>query len=232
MARPVVYDPIDAETASQLGRALTRDHPMTAYGMARACVDVQPGFAVTSFAVRAVRNDGCDVSVTACRGDLCTMGRGVYTFRPPLSSADDLPRRIVQIRNEVFTPDPRWLVTDPSALAILVTCGALAYGSLFLGTDGMAEAIAAAPWLEGGIASVFGSAETFGRCVGGALAFAVVVHVIEASIVVHRCRTSLHLDAGPTMLWGLLVFAVGYPIYSRFRELTEPPVASHNTKSK
>jgi hypothetical protein len=215
---------IDDGTARQLGRDLTEQHPATVFGMAKACVDLKPGFTITSCDVRAVRNDGCDVRVTTCRGDLCEMRNAVYEFHPPLPSADHWPNRITRIHNVVCSPSPLWLLTDPAAVVILIACTGLAYGTLYLGIDGMVEAIARAGGtfqLEAGINAIFGTTATFGYCVVGSFVFAVVAHGIEAAITVYHCVNTLKLEAGPTILWGLLVFSVGYPIFARFKEFTE-----------
>ncbi len=209
---------IDDETARKLGRDLTEQHPVTVYGMAKSCVAVKPGFAITSCRVKAVRNHGCDVYVTTCRGDLCEMNHALYEFRPPRQSAEDLPSRIPQIHNSVCTPNPLWLITDPLALVALTACSGVAYGT-YIGIDAMVDAIAGAPRLETGIVAIFGSARMFGRCVVGGNIFAIVAHGIEAVIVVRQSFGTLKLDVGPTMLWGLLVMLVGYPIFTRFQDL-------------
>jgi hypothetical protein len=232
--------PIDDDTAKKLGKDLTTHHPITVYGMAKSCISMKPGFTITSYKVKAVTNDGCDIYVTTCRGDICEMKHGTYKFHPPIESAKDWSsssnKRIHQIHNTVCCPNPIWLITDPLALVALILCTAVAYGTCYLGMDGIVNAVALMPNIEGWINTIFGSSTIFGYCVIGGFIFAIVAHTIEASIAVYQSHTILKLDLSITLLWGFLVSLVGFPVFSRLNEFTMIVTKKiddhHDSKSK
>jgi hypothetical protein len=141
-----------------------------------------------------------------------------YDLIPPLQSADELPNRMFSIQRKVRTPNPLWLVTNPLALIVLLACSAIAYG-VYLGVDGIVDALAHAPRLEAGISNVFGTTQIFAYCVFASFWFAVIAHGFEAGIAVYYCLTTLQLDIGPTFLWGFLIFLVGYPIFNELQDL-------------
>mmetsp|Transcript_21095 Transcript_21095/g.33953 ORF Transcript_21095/g.33953 Transcript_21095/m.33953 type:complete len:228 (-) Transcript_21095:154-837(-) len=220
---------ISDDDAKKLGKELTKQHPATVFGMAKCSVKLKSGFKITSTKIKAVRNNGCEVFATTCRGDICEMNNAFYEFHPPLRTADDLPIRLPAIHNQVCSPSPLWLITNPLAFLILLACSALAYG-VYIGNDGMADALSLyAPRLEGGISHVFGSTQVFGYFVFAAFWFSVIAHGIEASISVYYCRTALKLAFGPTCLWGILIFIVGYPIFSELQELLATLNDSHKS---
>ena len=86
-----------------------------------------------------------------------------------------------------------------------------------MGLDGMTEGIAQAPRLEAGISVIFGSARTFGYWVIASYLFSIVAHGIDAGIAFQLCSQVLELDTLPTFTWTMLVFSVGYPIFSRLQ---------------
>jgi hypothetical protein len=214
--------PIDDDTAKQLGKEITTYHPITVYGMAKSCIPIKPGFTITSYKVKAVTNYGCDIYVTTCRGDICEMNHGTYKLHPPIQSAEDWSSKnwIQQIHNTVCCPNPIWLFTDPVALVALTMCTGVAYGTCYLGMDGIVNTVALIPNLEGWINTIFGTSTIFGYWVVGGFIFAVVAHTIEASIAVYQSHTILKLDLSITLLWGFLVLLVGFPIFSRLKEFT------------
>ncbi|KAG7338813.1 hypothetical protein IV203_026271 [Nitzschia inconspicua] len=219
---------ISDDEAKKLGKEFSKTHPSTVMGMAKACAEVKPGFKITSARIKAVRNQGCEVFVTACRGDLCEMNNSFYKIQPPLQNASDFERRFTVLHANVCGAKPHWLITKPVAFLICVTCSALGYGT-YLGVDGMVEAFSQAPRLESGISALFGSTKIFGYCVIGSFVFSVVAHGIEASIAVYYCRTTLKLDMGSSLLWGFLIFLVGFPIFTELQDLLA--VHSENLKS-
>ena len=210
---------ISDDDAKKLGKELTNQHPLAVFGMAKSTIKIDSGFEISSVAVTAVRNDGCEIRVASCRGDLCEMKKSFYKFHPPLKSADELNDRITSdVRNHVCSPNPLWLITDPLALLILVFCGLLAYGT-YIGVDDMTNAFVQAPRLERTISAIFGTPRTFSYLVCGAFWFSIVAHGFEASIAVYYSMTSLKLGVVPASLWGIMIFLVGYPIFSRLQEL-------------
>jgi hypothetical protein len=159
------------------------------------------------------------------------MNNIAYKFVPPLASPDELPTRMDVIHQKVCTPSPSWLLTNPLALIILVACTALSYG-VYVGSEGIVDGLSVhAPRLEAGISVIFGSTHFFSYFVFGSFWFAIVAHVVEACIAMYYCHTSLHLHAGPTILWGVLIFLVGYPIFNELQDLlavqTKNNIKSH-----
>jgi hypothetical protein len=142
-----------------------------------------------------------------------------YNLIPPLQSADELPNCMFSIQCNVCTTNPLWLVTNPLALIVLlVVCSAITY-EVYLGVNGIVDALAGAPILEAGIGNVFGMTQIFAYCVFASFWFAVIPHGFEAAIAVHYCLTTLRLDIGPTFLWGFLIFLDGYPIFNELQDL-------------
>jgi hypothetical protein len=210
---------ISDDEAKKLAKEFSQQYPSTVLGIAKACcVDLRPGFKITSARIKAVRNQGCDIFVTTCRGDLCEMNTYFYKFQHPLKNSDSLEQLIPVLHAQVCGAKPHWLITKPVAVLIWGTCSALAYGS-YLGVDGMTDALSRAPRLESGVSAVFGSTKVFGHCVIGSFIFSVVAHGIEASMAVFYCRKSLKLDLGSSALWGFLIFLVGFPIFTELQDL-------------
>jgi len=171
----------------------------------------RPNGSITSARVTKVTPASLFISFTSCRGDLCEMGRLEYPWN---ESIEELYQR-------VSAPQWSWLVTDPLALIIWITCGLLGYGTLVLGRDGMVESISHAPRLEAGIETVFLHTSYFAVAVTVAFWFSVVAHGIEAFLAIHQCRTSLGLHWRATISWAILISSVGYPIFSRLTELVD-----------
>jgi hypothetical protein len=209
---------ITDDQAKKLAKDFSHKYPSTVLGMAKACADVKPGFKITSARIKAIRNLGCDVLVTTCRGDLCEMNISFYTFQPPLKSSADLEQFIPLLHAQVCGAQPHWLITKPVAAMIWMTCSALAYGT-YLGVDGMVGALSQAPRLESGVSAVFGSTKIFGYCVIGSFIFSVIAHGVEASLAVFYCRKSLKLDLRSSALWGFFIFLVGFPIFTELQDL-------------
>jgi hypothetical protein len=214
-----MVEEISDEVSKKLAKELTEKYPATVYGMAKG-VSTSSSSKLTSLRVKKVTNNGCDIALVTCRGDLCEMNNEYFEFKPPLKSASELMDiRIHEIRDQVLAPKVHWLVTDPLAFFILATCTALGYGTIVVGMGGIIEGLAKAPKLENGIAVIFGSTSMFSFAVVGAFWFAIVAHVIEAGMALRHCVKSLQLGMLPSALWAILVFLVGYPIFSRFRAL-------------
>jgi hypothetical protein len=114
------------------------------------------------------------------------MHNAVYAFHSPLASADDFQKRIPTIHSDVCAPKMYWLVANPLALIMSITISGLAYGTLVLGVNGMVQAMAQAPHLEGGVETIFGLTRTFAYVVRGAWYFSIIAHGIEAFIAVQH----------------------------------------------
>ena len=221
---------ISSETSKNLSFDLTNDHPATVFGMVKSVAKIPMGGKITSCRVKAVKNEGCDLSYAICRGELCELQQSFYRFESPLESGDDLAKRIPTIHRDVCSAKVHWLVTNPFALMIFVTCLSLGYGTLFLGIDGMVDAFAEAPRLESGISTIFGSTKTFATCAVGAWWFSVIAHGIESVMVTRQCLQVLHLDAGTTITWTILVFFVGFPIFSQLEGIVKAQEESSKAK--
>jgi hypothetical protein len=208
---------INADTGRQLAKYLNTNHPLTVCGMATK--SFSSGAHMTKAKVKSVTNKGCDISLVTCGGDLRKMHNCVYEFRPPLKSAEELPQRLPAIYNQVCAPQISWLVTKPLALGILIICGLLGYGTEILGIEGMLALLEQAPRLEHGVATVFGSPQTFCYMVIGSWYIAVILHLGEALWAAYHCVTTLKMDATATLQWFLVIWAVGYPIFIEFRTL-------------
>ena len=221
---------ISDDEAKKLGKELSSQNPLAVYGMASKSTTLGAGFAISSAAVTAVRTDGCELRVTLCRGDLCEMKRPFYKFQTPLKTSQDLSDRIAsQVLPNVCAPNPLWLVTDPAALLVLIICGACFYG-LYVGVDAVEDALVAAPNLEKTIGMVFGSSRNFGNAAVAGAWFAIVAHVLEASVVLYWCVKSLQLGAATSLHWAFLASLVGYPVLSRLKLLVE--IEQGHDKSK
>ena len=210
--------------ARKLGKELTSKHPRIVFGMARSSTSVGSGFQITSTSVTAVRPRGCDLTVILCRGDLCERKTSYYAYPTPpppaaaasLSELDTILQTIV--RNDVLSPKLTWLVTDPVTLFVAVVVAALFYGT-WIGADRTADALLMAPRLESTLGAIFGSPQAYAHFVVGLGWFTIVAHAFEACSSVYYCQSTLLLGAGPTILWGILVFWVGYPVFSRLQQL-------------
>jgi Domain of unknown function (DUF4499) len=234
---------ISNDVAKQLGKEFTENYPATVLGIARKCIRLRPGFHVTGCKIKAVRSNGLEVSLTCCRGDLCELKNGFYNLDPPLESVEEwngknsdsttgsktgIKNRIEIVHQGVCRPDPTWLINDPAAATILVTCAGLTYG-VWIGTDEMASMLSQhAPRLEHGIATIFGSIQNFGYAVHASFWFAILAHTFEAGIGTLYCRT-LSLQTSSTVLWSFMIFLVGFPILKELQALVkaqEPPAVS------
>ena len=220
----------DEADSKQLAKHITEKFPATVYGMAKG-LKYPATSKVTALRIKSITEQECKIALVTCSGELCEMNDEVYQFNPPLQSITEIERRMPQIRDEVLMPNPLWLVTDPLALVILLTCGALGFGTLALGTDGIIDGLAKAPRLEGGVSAIFGSTGTFANLVVGAFWFSIVAHGIEASMALRHSFKSLQLGTVPTIMWSSMVFLVGYPIFSRFQKIVTVQ-GEYGSKSK
>jgi hypothetical protein len=221
---------VTADQSRQLAKELTEGHPATVYAMTRACCKLAKGSKITSTKIKAVTNKGCEIAFVTCCGDLCEMKQGFYEIHPPLQSANDLHSRLNTIHNELCAPKIHWLVTNPLALTVLVTCSGLGFGTIVWGVEGIVDAFEQVPRLEAGIASTFGSTQTFGYAVLASWYFAVVAHGMEAAIAYRQCSKTLQLETRASLTWTTLVFLVGFPILSELQGMVQ--AQKENVKSK
>jgi hypothetical protein len=219
---------INADIGRQLAKDLNANHPLTVYGMATTSKSLSSGAHMTTAKAKSVTNKGCDISFVTCRGDLCEMHNCIYEFRPPLKSAKELPQRLPAIYNQVCAPRMSWLVTKPLALGILIVCGLLGYGTEILGMEEMLAILEQVPRLEHGVATVFGTPQTFCYMIMGSWYVSVVAHLGEALWAAYHCVNTLKMDTTATLQWFLVIWAVGYPIFIEFRSL----IKLHEEKSK
>mmetsp|Transcript_6108 Transcript_6108/g.14831 ORF Transcript_6108/g.14831 Transcript_6108/m.14831 type:complete len:222 (+) Transcript_6108:60-725(+) len=217
------------DEAKRLAKDLSDQHPLAVYGMAKTFAP--SGFKITSALVTAVNEDGCQLRIACCRGDLCQMKTPTYEFRTPLESAKDLSDKIInEIIPDVCAPNILWLVTDPLALLILVVCGLLGFGT-YIGVENMTEGLMGAPQLDKTIGTIFGSSRNLAHLVVGSFWFAIVAHVFEACLVVYYATKWLPTIPNVSKgIWAFMVFLVGYPVFSRFQGLVA--IQQEHAKSK
>ena len=205
----------DKKTCQQLAADLNTKIPAAVYGMAKASVDIPPGYHITMAKVTKLTANECDLNVAMCKGDLCQMARGQYQFQPPIHSVESFPKQIRAIYNTVCAPKLYWMVTKPLALLIIIILSLIGYGTNILGVVGMVDYWEDnMPQWTPGIAFVFGSVDAFCRyAVQGAWYFSLVAHGYEAFYTAQECHSELRLNLSTTMMWTLLVFMCGYPIF-------------------
>jgi hypothetical protein len=215
---------INDENQKRLAKGLHEKYPGLVYGMAKASSkkNASAGAEITSLKVKKITNEGCEISLVTCRGDLCEMNNFTYSFNPPLNSLEELldAHRIKQLHNQVLSPKLRWLFTDPLAFLILTVFVLLGYATLIIGMEGILEFLTKAPRLENEVTSIFQSPRIFGYCVFVGFWITIVAHAVEAGMTVRFCaQTFPRLGVAPTAMWAFLVFCVGFPILSRLQEL-------------
>lgn len=105
------------------------------------------------------------------------------------------------------------------AVAILICCGLLGYGTYaFGGIEGLRDAIEDAKQLNGVIETLFGSAQTFAIMVWSSWYLAVFLHLLEAGYVAYHAIKTFKLKLQTILLWFWLTLLVGYPVSKKFLE--------------
>ena len=210
---------ISAETSKRICSHMNDDHAVSVYAMAKALLQGSTGTKITSATLKSVDLEGCDIAVVTCTGDLCEMKQLKYPFEPPLKSGSEIRPRMVEIHKEVCAPQISWLFTHPDALAVLIVCALLGYGTHVVGVEALSANIEANVSVNSFISMIFGSATFFSRLVKYAWIFAVVAHAGEGLYVAHQAQHALKLELTSRLLWFGMVCCVGFPITKEFLEL-------------
>jgi hypothetical protein len=213
------------EIGEHLAQEMNEKFPVMVYVMTKKAATIPPGSKISYCKVTKVTNTDCELSYVTCRGDACSMPqKAVYKFNPPL--ADKV--YMLKIQSQICAPKIHWLFTKPLALLILITCTIISVAAMGIGVTGMTEMIGTMPRLENGVAMMFGSADTFAMTVLVAWCVAVGAHTVEAIIAYRYCER-MPFANHHSSLWALLVFLVGWPIFSELKDLMEAK-ASHSKK--
>jgi len=114
----------------------------------------------------------------------------------------------------------RWLVNDPTALAVLAACALLGVATHAVGADALASSVASAPRpVDSAISLVFGSPRSFARAVEASWYLVVAAHLVEGAYVFKQCRGVLKTTIPTAVRWFALTSCVGWPITRRVVEL-------------
>lgn len=211
---------ISVEAGKKLAAEMTEKYPAMVYAMAKnAGAEIPAGSKISSCKVLSVTSKECEVSYVTCQGDSCSMPKKVvYKFNPPIEGDKVY---MLRLQSRICAPKFHWLFTKPLAFLILVTCTLLSIAAMGLGVSGMTRLLDQMPRLEAGAATIFGSAHAFAVVVLGAWCFAVVCHFVECSIAYRHCERRLRFSNEHSSQWAMMVFLVGWPIFSELRELIE-----------
>jgi hypothetical protein len=212
---------ISIDSGRAMAKVLNVRFELLVYAMARRAVipqKIPSGSKITMAKAKLVTNQGCEISLVICRGDLCEMNTCFYTFSTPLQSANELfdttttttPQRIPLLYNEVCSPRVMEILTGTLYLPIVVIVLGLGYAHHVLGHVGMDEVLETMPTVENIILMCFGSIHSFGLVVAAAWYFANCAHLGEATVAAYFCRYVLRLNSTTTLKWFLWGFTGGY----------------------
>lgn len=210
---------ISAETSKRVCSHMNDDHAVSVYAMAKAMLQGSAGTKITSATLKSVSLEGCDIAVVTCTGDLCEMKQFTFPFVPPLKSGSEIRPRMVEIHKQVCAPQISWLFTHPDALAVLIVCALLGYGTHVVGVEELSANIEGNATINSILSVIFGSAAFFSRLVKYAWIFAVVAHAGEGLYVAHQAQHALKLEFKSRLLWFGMVCCVGFPITKEFLDL-------------
>mmetsp|Transcript_63643 Transcript_63643/g.183075 ORF Transcript_63643/g.183075 Transcript_63643/m.183075 type:complete len:221 (+) Transcript_63643:113-775(+) len=217
---------IDAAMSKQLATEMTEKYPVMVYCMAKQVGEIPAGSKISSCKVLSVSNTECEISYVTCRGDACAMPKkAIFKFNKPLGDKIYMKR----LQSDICAPKFSWLFTKPLALLILVTCAFLSICAMGLGVSGMTEQLDRMPRTEKAIAMIFGSAHNFAVTVLMSWCVAVFFHFIEATVAYKWCER-IPFSNQHSSSWALLVFLVGWPIFTEIKELFEVKAAHAKNK--
>ena len=96
---------ISEETSKRICDHMNDDHAVSVYAMAKnQGPKPEPGWKMTSTALKNVSMTGASIAVTLCRGDACRQVQVTYPFTPPLSEPHQIRSRMVAIHHQVCNP--------------------------------------------------------------------------------------------------------------------------------
>ena len=230
-------------------QTLNAEHPATVFGMALGSpqwrkLPLQDDATTTLSAVRvtALSDTSCAITVQLCSGAACDVKVVTYYFPRPLTRTGTTPTPtaiIEDLHNRVCGAELAWITRNPFAWGILLVVSLLAYGQIILGgVEGIRETFVSGHGfrlIEKGIINTLfrGSVTHFAYGVVAAYWFTVVAHALEAGITYYICGPNkLQLRFLPRLKWTLLVFLVGYPIFSRLQPFVDVINAHKHTQQQ
>jgi hypothetical protein len=221
---------ITPDTSSRICHHMNDDHGLSVYGMVISLHNSKGE--IKNAKMTKISLAECSLSYVVCRGDLCEMKTASYPFQPPLVSVAESRSRLVNIHNKVMSPDFLWLLTDPLAFGILLTCASLGLGT-YVGAEGVETYLEEnVQGLSRYLTMVFGSTHAFAQVVIGAFWFALVAHVIEALYCAYHAAWTMKFKPAIACKWFIIVSLVGYPIQRRFAALLKVHYELANEKKK
>jgi hypothetical protein len=219
---------ISSDVSSRICTHMNEDHAVSVYAMAKRLIDNTSnslpncvGSDLTNAKLMQVTLCGCEIRAIVCRGDACHLHNLHYPFVPPLSSASEVRKRMVDIHQYVCSPTlGRWFFTKPVVPLIIGALALLGYSTIGLGYHGTIATLETSfPQLNFIIVKVFGTTAFFANLIHFAFGLALLAHGCEALYAAHRCRFALKLSWSITSQWFLTVLATGYPSLVELRRL-------------
>jgi len=205
---------IPAETSKRICVHMNDDHGVTIHGMV-AALDKSKGM-IKNAKMTKISLTECTLSYSICKGDVCEMKTAFYPFEPPLKSATESRRRLVEIHSKVLSPNFFWLLSDPLAFAVLLMMTSLGVAT-YIGKQEVGIYLQEDfQGLSRTLTKVFGSTHTFVFVGIGSFWFAVVVHLVEAVYCTFLGLSKLKLNLTIASQWFVLISLVGLPITRRF----------------
>lgn len=226
---------ISDEASARICRHMNADHAVTVHAMALQSLPwKERDIHIDNAKLKSVTMSGYTLSFVLCdkKKDMCDMRLPAVPFSPPLTCSSQVKKRLIEIHQSVLSPRIYWLVTDPTALLILVVCSGLGFATYAIGESDLASHIKNMPELNSNIESIFGSAATFAKCVKWSWYFAFVVHWMEAIYGAYECKTTLKLRKNVTILWFFLIWCVGWPITARLKKFADMQKATNTERKK
>jgi Protein of unknown function (DUF2470)/Domain of unknown function (DUF4499) len=194
-------DEISTVVSQRICQHMNDDHAVTVFGMAQTrlflvspCINGDGrGTKITSAKMTKVTNDGCEIKVVKCHGDLCEMETVVYPFAKRCTTSAEIKQELIVIHSHVLQPNFLWLILKPRCVAIIALDVLLFLGTFLLHMrNGMVE---------------------------GLFWFLVVAHLVEGSVGVYYCRRILKVNWKTTKQWLVCILPVGLPVMRELKEL-------------
>ena len=212
---------------------MNEDHAFSVHIMAKDVVNVKSGWKISDAHLQSVSLVGCKLRVFVCNGDLCEMVFAQVPFKPALQSSTEVRRRLISIHNHLTMPKFHWIMTRPTALVIVSIEACIVYGILIMGVQKLISTIDGDKIMFAqNISQVFGSAETFVGVLHIILWVTIIAHSYEGLSGVYMCRNTLKLGVKHQIMWFILIFIVGFPIYKELSHLAQIAISKKTGKEK
>jgi Protein of unknown function (DUF2470) len=191
---------ITDETSKRICAHMNSDHTLSVYAMAKRKIEL-PGrnWKISDVFLKKVTMEGCSIQVILCRDILCHDVNLTYPFEPPLTHPSQIRSRIIAIHHEVCTPHS--VYKHPVFPLVVLLFASLGWGTLGMGTDGLAR--------------------SFARAVHVGFYFTLLGHTVLATGIAYLCRKELKLSMRTTTEWYAAVSLSGLLAVQEFLELLE-----------